>query len=153
MASLNGYYNEDDKPSEGFDVLPAGDYLAAIVDSELKRTKSGTGEYLKLVWEIMEGDYKDRKLFENLNLQNPSPKAQEIARGQFSAIRRATGVEKPNDSAELHNIPVILKVGLKKDDTGTMQNVIKKYSNRNGETATKPASATPGAVPPWKQKV
>lgn len=150
MASLSGYYNTDDKPAS-FDALPAGDYIAAIVDSKMKTTKAGTGEYLSLTWEIMEGEYKGRKLFENLNLQNPNPKAQEIARGSFAAIRKATNVLNPQDSVDLHNIPVAIKVGGKKDEAGEIQNVIKAYKPKS-ELAASNAPAS-GSIPPYKRQV
>lgn len=151
MASLQNYYQPDDKPSEGFEPLPAGEYIAAIVDSEMKSTQSGTGEYLKLTWEVMDGKYKGRKLFENLNLQNPNAQAVEIARGTFAAIRRATGVVEPKDSVELHNIPVLIRVGVKKrEDTGELQNRITSYKPKS---AQQQQVAPAGVAAPWQKKV
>lgn len=155
MASLAGYYSQDDKPAE-FDTLPAGDYVAAIVDSEMKPTQAGTGEYLKLKWQILEGQYANRVLFENLNLQNPNAKAVEIARGQLAAIRKATGVMSPNESSELHNIPVLLKVGCKKRTDGSEQidNVIKSVHPKGGASnvASAPAASGANTVPPYLRK-
>jgi hypothetical protein len=154
MASLNGFNAAEVEPSKGFDPLPVGKYLAAIVDSDMKTTSAGTGEYLKLTFEVMDGEFKGRKLFANLNLDNPSDEAVGIARAELSAICRAVGVLAPQDSVELHNVPVVLKVGHeKRKDTGEIQNRIKGFESRDGvATAAKPASNTPGAVPPWKQK-
>ena len=89
-----------------FEPVPKGDYVATITASEMVPTKAGTGEYLKLEFAILEGEHRNRKLWANLNLDNPSEKAVAIARGELSAICRAVDVFKPSDSFELHGIPL-----------------------------------------------
>ena len=79
MATLNFNANEVE-PSTGFDAIPAGKYQAVITDSEEKRNKAGTGTYLQLEFEVIEGDYKNRKLWTRLNLNNPNAEAVRIAR-------------------------------------------------------------------------
>lgn len=131
------------EPNDGFEAIPAGEYLAVICESEWKATKGGTGQMLVLTFVIVEGEYQNRKLWARLNLENPSAQAVEIARGEFSAICRAVGVPAPTDSAQLHDLPLIVKVGLeKRQDTGEMANRIKKYISR--EAAQKPGTS-PGA--------
>ena len=76
---------------EDFTPLPAGNYLCSIVESEMKTTKAGNGEYLSLRLDVLSGDYQGRVLFHNLNLKNPSIKAEEIARQQLAQICHATG--------------------------------------------------------------
>ena len=109
--NLNGFNAEEHK-SAGFEPLPVGEYLATIVATEEKSTKAGDGSYLKLEFEILEGDYKGRKLWENLNLKNKSADAERIAKGQLSAICKAVGVLSPKDSVDLHNIPMLIRVGI-----------------------------------------
>jgi hypothetical protein len=155
MASLNGFNASEVEPARGFDPLPAGKYLGAIVDSQMKSTSAGTGEYLNLQFEILDGEFKNRKLFHNLNLDNPNETAVQIARAELSAICRAVGVLAPKDSAELHNLPMTLKVGVeKRKDTGEMQNRIKAFEPKDGQppaaTAAKPAAGGPA---PWQKKV
>ena len=72
-----------------FDPIPAGKYLAAIIESNMKPTKSGKGQYLELTFQILEGDFKGRKVWARLNLDNPSAQTVKIARGELSAISRA----------------------------------------------------------------
>ncbi len=78
-----------------FDVVPAGEYEAVITDSEMKSTLAGTGRYLNLTLQILNGPCQNRKVFDKLNLDNPSDKAVQIARGTLSAICRAVGVLTP----------------------------------------------------------
>ena len=146
MAGLNFNANEVD-PDAGFDAVPAGKYLVAITDSEMKPTKDKKGSYLELVCSILEGDYKDRKVWARLNLQNKSETAVNIARGQLSAICHAVGVMTPKDSVELHNIPLVITVKCRKDDDGNIQNEIKKFEGvKAGQTTGQPPA--PGAESP-----
>lgn len=157
MASLNGFNAAEVEPSKGFDPLPVGDYVAMIVDSEEKTTQAGTGTYIKLTVEIVDGEYKGRKLWENLNLNNPSAEAVAIAKATLSAICRAVGVLTPRDTVELHNIPMTVKIGLeKRKDSGEMQNRIKAFKPRVDASAiTTPttAAASGGGAAPWLKKV
>ena len=142
MANLDGFDANQYEPNAGFDPVPAGKYLAIITDSQKKTTKSGTGTYLELVFTIVHGTCKGRKVWARLNINNPNPQAQEIARGDLSAICRAIGVMTPKDSVELHNLPLTISVRQKaRKDTGEMQNEIKGY-------AAKSEYATPGAATP-----
>ena len=78
MALLN--FNADEvAPSTSLDPIPAGKYQAVITDSELKMTKSGTGSYLELTFEITDGEFEKRKLWARLNIRNSNQKAVEIA--------------------------------------------------------------------------
>ncbi len=61
MALLNFDANEV-APSTGFDPIPAGKYVAVINDSGEKENKAGTGSYLQLECESLEGNYKGRRL-------------------------------------------------------------------------------------------
>ena len=128
MATLNNFDASTVAPAVGFEPIPDGTYPATIVASEMKLTQKGTGHYLELEFEVVEGPFKDRKVWTRLNLDNPSDQAVRIARGELSAICHAVGVMKPADSAALHNIPLRVKVAcVKRSDTDDMTNVIKGY--------------------------
>jgi len=153
MAHLNGFDAHEVEPNVGFDPIPAGKYLAIIANSEMKPTKAGTGEYLELELEVIEGPYKGRKLWDRLTLKHPNDLTVQIAKGTLSSICRAVGVMKPNDSVELHNLPLVISVGCKKrEDNGDLTNVIKGYSKRETSAATPAASVNgAGSTPPWKR--
>jgi len=155
MADLGGFNANEVEPSASFEAIPAGKYIAAIVASEKKPTKAGTGSFLELTFQVLEGEYKGRKLWARLNLENPSTQAVQIARGELSAICRAAGVMQPRDSIELHNLPMQVTVKCKKrDDTGELTNELKGYAKK--DTAAPQQQATPdgggayaGSTPPW----
>lgn len=157
MANLSGFDANRVEPSTDYDPLPAGKYLAVITESEMKPTKAGTGSYLQLTFEILEGQFKGRKVWARLNLANSNEMTVKIAQAELSAICRAVGVLAPNDSVELHNLPLVITVKCKKrDDTGDVTNEIKGYAKK--ETSQPPApsvgaSSSPSAngTPPWKR--
>lgn len=150
MANLN-FNATDVDPAVGYDPLPAGKYLAAITESEEKPTKSGSGSYVQLTFQILEGEYKGRLVWARLNLDNPNATAVKIARAELSAICRAVGVMSPKDSAELHNLPLVISVGVKpRKDNGEPSNVIRSYEKR-GAAAKPPAAATGNGKAPWQR--
>lgn len=155
MGNLSGFDASQVEPNAGFEPIPAGEYNACIVNSEMKMTKNGNGQYLNLELSILDGPYQNRRLFDKLNLQNPNAEAVTIAKGTLSAICRAVNVLAPDDSAQLHMKPLRINVGVRKrEDTGEMQNTIKSYKPRNA-SAPAPMLATAGGVSaqkaPWAQ--
>ena len=147
QGNLAGYDANTVEPTGDFEALPPGEYNAVIVESTMKPTKAGDGEYLELVLEVIDGDFQNRKLWARLNLKNPSEKAVQIARGQLSAICRAVGVMTPRDSTELHDKPLAVKV-TQREYEGTMTNEVKAFM---AVAVTAPAPVPPPAAPaPWK---
>lgn len=162
MATLNGFDASKVDPASSFDPIPAGKYIAAITESEMKPTKSGNGHFLELTFEVGEGPYKGRKLWARLNLDNPNAQAVQIARGELSAICRAVGVLQPQDSCELHNLPLSIKVACKKrEDTDEITNEIKGYEKKEaafsrpapmpGASPSAPAPQATRSTPPWQR--
>jgi Protein of unknown function (DUF669) len=149
MARLS--FNADKvDPKSDFDPIPAGKYLAIITESEVKPTKAGTGSYLQLKFQILEGEFKDRLVWARLNLENPNPKAVQIAEAELSTLCRAIGVMSFQDSAALHNLPVVIKVKCKqRPDSDEYSNEIKGYFKRETpSTFPQPAAVS---TPPWKR--
>jgi hypothetical protein len=154
MANLNGFNATEVEPTTSFEPLPAGKYIAAITESEMKPTKSGSGSYLQLTFTILEGEYKNRVLWARLNLNNPNATAVKIARSELSAICHAVGVMQPRDSVDLHNLPLVITVKLKKrDDTGELTNEIKGYARKDaaGANGQQPQAPVADNTPPWKR--
>ena len=159
MADLHGFDASTVEPRADFTAIPAGKYLAAIIDSELKPTKAGSGSYLQLVFEILSGPQIGRKLWARLNLVNPNAQAVQIAQAELSSICRAVGVMAPNDSLELHNLPLMVTVACKKrSDTGEITNEIKGYAKKDAPQAPAPTppphtlnGKTDSKSPPWRK--
>ena len=148
MANLNGFNADEVDPATDFEPVTAGKYLTVITGSEMKPTKAGTGHYLELTFQIIEGEYKNRLLWARLNLDNPNDVAVQIARGELSSICRAIGVMQPKDSVELHNLPLLVTVKCKKrEDTGDVVNEIKGYAKKDAGQGQPQQAAT--NTPPW----
>lgn len=150
------------EPSTPMDVLPAGKYLAMAIASELKATKTGTGEYLQITFEVLDGAAKGRKIFERLNIRNNNKTAEDIAQRALSALCHAVGVIELEDSDQLHDKPVVLDVAVDPSKGEySAQNRVKGYSAAGGspvqrqaikETVATTSSASAGGSPVWKRK-
>lgn len=153
MATLN-FDAHQVEPASGKDPIPAGKYVVAISNSEMHPTKNGTGQYLELEYQVIEGEHKGRKVWSRHNLHHANAQAVQIARGELSAICRAVGVMAPKDSAELHNLPLTVTVKLKKrEDTGEMTNEVTAWAKKDAAIGTpQQATATGGNTPPWLRR-
>lgn len=127
----------DYEPLEEFKPLPVGYYTAIIVDSEIKDTKSGTGQYLALTFEVVEGEHTSRKVFHNINIVNANSEAERIGRQELATLTQKLGVGNVQDTTDLHNKPV--KIYL------TIEEYNGKHSNR--VTGSKYKSASEQAAP------
>ena len=151
MPSLQGFNAHEVEPNSSFDPIPADKYVAMIVESEVKPTKTGNGSYLQFTFQILEGPYKGRLLWTRLNMDHPNQQTVQIARGELSAICRALGVMTPNDSVELHNLPLVITVRCKKRaDTGEITNEIKGYAKKEAAKGQPQQAAT--NTPPWRRQ-
>ena len=166
MALLN-FNATEVAPTAPLEALPAGTYECVIIESEMLPTKAGNGSFLKLTFEVVSGEHTGRRLWSRLNLDNPSKTAVEIARAELSAICHAVNVLTPQDSSELHNLPLLVTVKVRQLDDGAV-NDIKGYapvsratSRQAAAPAAQPASApaaastapqgAAGTVPPWQR--
>ena len=144
-------------PSTGYDPLPPGKYLVEITDSEMKATKAGNGEMLQLEYTVLDGEFRNRKIWDRLCLRHPNQTAVEIAEANLSAICHAVGVMKLDDSVQLHHAPLVIAVKCKIDDsTGETYNEVKSYARHESQikTVTSPpvVSSQPNDnIPPWKR--
>lgn len=158
MAKLNQTFDATQvEPTNPLDPIPAGDYPMIISESEMKATKSGSGEYLQLTLEVIDGQYKGRKVWDRLNLVNPNATAVSIAEATLSAICHAVGVERVDDSEQLHDRPLMGKVKfVPADGSYDAKNEMAGYKPMPGapapaRKAAPAASPSTGATPPWKK--
>ena len=161
MADLNGFNALDIEPAQGREPVPNGKHKGHIVASETRPTKEGTGQYLWLEFEIIDGEHQGRKLFDRLHLANPKPQAVQIAEQRLSALCRAVNKLQPQDSEELHFIPLIAVVRVRPPRDGyDATNEIRGYEPLTGAApaTSKPAAAapasgeTPATTPAWRAR-
>jgi hypothetical protein len=124
--------------------LPAGTYLAHITESDVQPLKSGNGEGLKLTFEIIDGQFKGRRVWENLNIRHSNEDTQRIAQSQLSALCHAVNVIKLLDTAALHFKPVRINVTVRE-----AQGIYKANNNIKGyESVGSVATPAPVYTPP-----
>lgn len=167
MARLDTVFDATQiEPSQSRDVIPPGDYIAQIVNSEMRSTKAGTGRYLWLEIEITDGPQAGRHLFDRLNIENPNEKAVEIGYRALSSICHAVGKLQVEETEDLHyhRMKVVVKVTPPgPDKSGVMrdaQNEIKGYRPLKDTPAMATAApaapaqvstAAQGKTPPWRR--
>lgn len=173
MVALPQTFNVADLPDTGgMPLIPEGRYKAVIVESEMKSTKSGSGQYLQLKIVLTEGEHMNTEFIERLNVVNTNQQAVEIAYRTLARISEALGMEKtPQDSNELHNKPLIVEVKTKKGEMYTGNDGVQREGRDRSEvvkylplassqpaakapapTAAQPAQAEQAAAPqqaPW----
>lgn len=142
MGNLNGFNAAEVDPTDSFAPIPNGEYPVVITDSEMKDTRSGDGQYLQLVLEVIDGPMKGRKLWDRLNLFNRNSTTVLIAQKALSQICHAVGPLEPQDSAELHGKPLVARVIVKEDPGYEARNEVRGYSALGG-SPTEPAQTAP----------
>jgi ribosomal protein S28E/S33 len=161
------------EPAQPRDNLPPGNYLAQVIESVMKETAKG-GTMLQLTMEVIDGPSKGRRIWDNLNIRNSNPTAQEIALRTLSAICLAVGKQHISDSEEIHFIPMTVTVAVEVDnrdkdlppDEQRKRNTVRGYAAASGpgpvakapssftsRQAPRPPEAKPAAagVPPWRK--
>lgn len=119
------------KGMKPFTALPAGDYRAKIIKSVEKPTKAKTGHYIELTWQVVKGEYKGKKFFSRLNLDNPNETAVEIAEDEFVTISIACGFAKTQwDTDRLHGKECIVTLSfIPAEGKNGESNDCKNYQN------------------------
>lgn len=156
MANLGTTFIADDLPSGGsYEVLPAGWYHATITGAEVKSTKSGSGRYIAVRYDITGPSHEGRVIFGNLNIENDNPKAEEIGRQQLRSIMEAAGLAKLTDSEQLIGSTIKIKLKVKNDQQYGDKNEVAGFASLGSAppAASKPAASSAGSkpanAPPW----
>ena len=152
-----------------WDVLPAGEYVAQVVEASIQQPNSGDGYYLALTWKIIEGAYEGRQVWQRITYQHSSEQAQTIGRKTLKDLCVATEVAEQVDDAEVFLFkPVRIRLGIERDKQGVYpdKNRISRIMSletkpveteqpaRPAAPATKAAAASgvprnPGGPAPW----
>jgi hypothetical protein len=163
MAFLTETFDINELPvgnSNNFEPLPAGWYTCTISQAELKATKAGNGQYIKLRYDITGPSHQGRVVFGNLNIKNANPKAEEIGRQQLGEIMRAIGLAKVTDTDQLIGGEIAIKLDIKQDAQYGASNEVRGFKSMSGSAApsvpsapaSAPAAAAGKAAPPWAKK-
>lgn len=142
MAALNIDVNAGDTVSTDFDNLPTGWYVAHVIESDIEDKEKGAR--LNLTWEILDGQFAKRRVWQREWAKHDNPDAQEIGQRMIRTLGKAMGMSVVDDDAKLRFKPVEIRVGLSKKQDG--------YEQRN-EIKSARACGTSGAAAPQQQGV
>lgn len=118
MTNFGFNTNEVEHVESDFTPVPDGHYLLMIDNYEMKPTASGD-QMLKIAYQIVDGDYKDRFIFENYNAwHSTSEKARNIGRSKLKELAEAYSMQFQSTD-DLEKIkqgtkPLIAKVKIEK---------------------------------------
>ena len=123
-------------PDVSRELIPAGTYNARIIESDVKPLKSGNGDGLSLTFEILDGPHAKRRIWASLNVKHNNPVAQNIGQQQLSSICHVTGVMNLQETSQLHNRPLKIRVKIRKDEQYGDKNEIGGYEAAVGGMPT-----------------
>jgi hypothetical protein len=156
MANLGTAFITDEMPSGGnYECLPAGWYTAIINSAEIKATKSGTGRYIAVRYDVTGPTHQGRAVFGNINIDNANPKAEEIGRQQLRSLMESIGLAKLTDTDQLIGGNVKIKLKVENDPQYGDRNQVNGFASISGAAPLKPAASAPApatkssSAPPW----
>jgi hypothetical protein len=146
----------DPSTHEGTDLkpIPPGWYSAQIVENSVEHAKNGNGTYLLAVFEILGDDYKGRRIFHNITLQNASQQAVEIGQRLLKDIYDNVGVTGPTRDIQVMLFkPVMARVGIKRDKDGVYadRNCITSVRSPDYQPSKQRRNTSAAAAPPREQ--
>lgn len=98
-----------------FSAIAKGDYIVKITKSEYKANSKKNGHFIALVLEVQNKPHKGHKVFVNLNVDNPSDTAIEMANNELATICDAIGKASIKDTDELMGKMMIATLKIKDD--------------------------------------
>jgi len=115
MPEIGGTFDTSTaEKRQSFDVIK-GTHPAQVIESDVVTTKHG-GMGAKLTFEIIDGQYRGRKVWGFINISNPSPEAQRIGQSELRELCEAVGLGAISNTDELHFKPLMLKCGADRQD-------------------------------------
>jgi len=136
MAFLNKTFTAAELPqSDSNFALPAGWYQVSIGGAELRATKSGTGKYIAVRYDVLGPTHQGRVVFGNLNIINQNPKAQEIGHQQLGELMRAIGLAQVSDTDQLIGGQLSIKLAIRSQEGYDPSNDVKGFKALPGGMA------------------
>jgi Protein of unknown function (DUF669) len=158
-TTLPETFNPSTEEGSHFDVVPIGSYTAQVVDACVARPQNGNGYYVGLSWQITEGEYENRYVFQNITIQHSNEQATTVGRRQFKDLCVACGIDEQVTNVDVFKfIPCTIRVGIEKDkkqgiypDKNRVSRILPLEDAKTGpsksEPKTAPATPTTAAKP------
>lgn len=137
--------------TNNYDPIPAGWYNAVINSAELKDTKSGTGQYINVRYDVTE-IHAGRVVFGMITVKNANAVAEQIGRQQLGELLRAIGKASVNDTDELLGAQLCIKVGISEREGYEPRNEVKGFKALKGgmpSVVSKPVVTDAKQKAPW----
>ena len=111
------------------DLVPPGVYPAVVIESEWRPARSGDGRYVQTAFQMTEGEFKDRVVFDRHHVESASPSTVAIATRGFTALCAAVGLPMTDDPARLRNRGLLVTVGVRpRERGGDLVNFVAGYA-------------------------
>lgn len=129
----------DQPPRESLPPMPPGIPGDCMITPApiLVPTKLGTGYFVKVVMQVLNGPHAGRKVVDRINVRNTNPKAEQIAGWHMKELCLAAGIKHLTDLNQLNG--KIVRPNLKVDG---------QYNSVKGYEASPMAAQVAGYVPP-----
>jgi hypothetical protein len=159
-----------------YDPLPPGWYQARVAAVEARPNKANTGQYLAVRYDIIGPTHQGRVIYGNLNISNPSAKAEQIGRQQLGQLMMAIWLKRISDTDELIGGTCEIKLEIRPaDGQYKASNDVKGWKalearatafspQPSAQSAAQPSAQPPaqpgaatsqalsGQTPPWKKR-
>jgi hypothetical protein len=127
--------------------IPAGVYEVEITGADVKETSKKNGTGLNVEYTVIGPTHANRKMWQFLNLQHENSQAEQIGQAQLSALCRAVGISKLDDSDDLFGKVLRVQVTIRPEKNG-----YKASNDVRGWEAVGTALPARTAPPPAAQK-
>lgn len=152
--SFADYNNEREfiQAEEEFTILPDGEYQLMLDSVEWRDTNRGDGRYLACKWSVVSPDqYQGATVYDNLNLENPSDQAVNIAKRRLKSIedcgQREFFAEDDMPGTTL-NARIVQESYVGRDGATKVSNRIKSYRpSDSGAVHVSTEQSTPAPAP------
>src|SRR5262245_33524700 len=127
----------DPETQEGNEVMPVDWYDAQIVEASVQQPKSLDGHYIALTWQITEGTYEGRCVWQHITFLHSNEQAVTIGRRNFKDLCVATNIsEQVTDVSVFKFISCQIRVGIEQDKQGV-------YPDKNRVSRILPLDSKP----------
>jgi hypothetical protein len=123
LFGVPGFDTHSVNPQTDFAAIPPGKYPVIVEKAEVKQTKAGTGHYLEVQFSVLDGQCRNCKLWDRINVDNPNQQCVDIGLRSLSALGQSLGIANIQATEQLLNGVCIAHVKVKNE-----QNEIRTYS-------------------------
>ena len=142
-----------ERPTTEFTLIPVG-WQPMMVEStewvEPFQAAPGEPKELKMTLTILDGEFKNRKLWKKLKLRSQDPTELKKANGQLASLLDAIGMASINNIAEITQKPFVAKVGVFQPDGKDPVNFVNGFKAFGSEPTTIATAPAAPAKKPWE---